>query len=238
MYANHPTDRIIIDLDGTDEEVCRTTQLLDGKIGAFKLESRLDLIKQVGEHYCVMADRKAHAIPTKTADIVKFFLDQGANSITIHSASGLHAIRAAVEAASGKIKVFAVTELTSFKPKDLEPGTSIATHFENRALVSAREGVDGIICPARFVPLIKSRLAYEGVLCHIVFACPAIRPAWYPKKGTDDQIWSSPPSEAVRYGADYLIIGRPVTDDPDPAVALDRIIKEIMRAEKREVEKV
>ncbi len=231
---NHASSHIILDIDRrTPQETLEAADLFDGSVGGFKLEASLgigdsDLLGQLGEEYCVMADRKICTIPTTTEKITRTLRMGGASMITVHAASGHNSMRAAVAAAQGA-HIFAVTELTSFEPGNVDPtDISAREHFCRRALVAVRAGVSGLICPAKMIPYIKNSLDENDITyTSLLFACPGIRPEWYSRKGIDDQFWSATPFEAILYGAHYLIIGRPVNDDPEPLAALARITEEI-----------
>ncbi len=232
---SHPQSHIIVDIDrDAPEKVIEAAEFFEGKVGGVKLETSLGLsgmniLWRLGGVHSVMADRKICTIPTTTEKIVKGLCKNRASMITIHAASGFNSLRAAVLAARGMVHIFAVTELTSFEPGGVDlMDISMREHFCRRALTAVRAGVNGLICPAKMIPHIKNYFDESGTpYANLLFACPGIRPEWYSRKGIDDQFWSATPFEAIIYGAHYLIIGRPVNDDPEPLAALARITEEI-----------
>jgi orotidine-5'-phosphate decarboxylase len=80
--------------------------------------------------------------------------------------------------------------------------------------------VDGIVCSPLEIPLLKKRFELEGLL----YVIPGIRPAWYQK--VDDQNRTMTPGEARKAGANYIVVGRPILEDPDPVAAAIRTLEE------------
>ena len=163
-------------------------------------------------------DLKLHDIPTTVAGAVRAAARLGASMLTLHAAGGegmIAAAREAAEAALGPRPVLlAVTVLTSLDRRDLD-AIGLAGPPEAAVLRLARlalaAGADGLVCSAREVAALRAALGQEPIL-----VVPGIRPAGSP---ADDQRRTMTPREAVSAGADWLVIGRPITRSPDPSAA-------------------
>ncbi|MDR7522315.1 MAG: orotidine-5'-phosphate decarboxylase [Armatimonadota bacterium] len=169
----------------------------------------------------VFLDLKFHDIPQTVAGGVAAAADLGAALVTVHCAGGRAMMEAAADAArrsGAPLRVLGVTRLTSEAGR-VGPGVL-------RAALAAREaGLDGVTASARECARIKS-------LCGGEFRVltPAIRPA-----GTapHDQARTATPRFAVRAGADYLVVGRPITGAPDPLTAAQAVAAEMAAAARR-----
>lgn len=186
--------------------------------------SVLERLKDMGFH--VFLDLKFHDIPNTVARAVGAAARGGADMITLHVQGGRRMCEAARDAAdalrSGGERaplLFGVTVLTSFGPGEM-PG--IATDPPTFALELAREaalwGLDGVVCSAREAASIKA--AAPALSC----LCPGIRPEG---DAPDDQRRVMTPASAVLAGADYLVVGRPITRSGNPAEAARRILAEM-----------
>ncbi len=160
----------------------------------------------------VFYDAKLNDIPNTVGRAAKVISGLGVWGFTIHSFSGREAIRAAV-ANKGKAKVIGVTALTSMA------GVSRRNIIKSAEML-VEEGVDGIVCSVREVYFLKK---FKKILI-----TPGIRPVWANK---NEQKRIAAPSEAIKAGADYLVIGRPITSPPEKIgsseKALAKIIEEI-----------
>ncbi len=150
----------------------------------------------------------------------------GAWMINVHTSGGRRMMSAAREALEGSAGprplLIGVTVLTSMGAEDLrETGIEITPEQQVLRLATlARDaGLDGVVCSPREAPLLRQRLGDEFVL-----VTPGVRP-----KGAslDDQTRVMTPAEAIQGGADYLVIGRPVTRAEDPLATLSAINAEI-----------
>lgn len=163
----------------------------------------------------VFLDLKFHDIPSTVAGGVTAAADLGVALVTVHCAAGGAAMEAAAEAArrsGGHTRVLGVTRLTSDAGR---VGTSVL-----RAAASALEaGLDGVVASARECARIKSA-------CGSAFRVltPAIRPCG---AAVHDQARVATPGQAVRSGADYLVVGRPITAAADPAAAAQSVAEEM-----------
>jgi orotidine-5'-phosphate decarboxylase len=137
-------------------------------------------------------------------------------------------LEAAVAASDGKVGVLGITVLTSVSPADLASSGSrpnAAGGLEQlvlqRAQLARNAGCAGVVCSGLEVRAIKSRIGRDFLV-----VTPGIRPSWA-AGARDDQRRLATPAEALAAGADYLVIGRPIRDAPDPRAAALRIAAEI-----------
>ena len=170
---------------------------LSGKVWGFKVNDLLYdpsfKIKNLKKFGRVFADVKLYDIPNTVANSVRQLSRQGVDIITVHASGGIEMMRAAKQVAR-KSKIIAVTVLTSFKGEHGKEVLKLAKDARGA-------GVDGIVCSAHELKYLKN--------IKLLRIVPGIRPSWYGKK--DDQRRSATPEEAIALGADYLVIGRPIT---------------------------
>ena len=169
----------------------------------------------------VFLDLKFHDIPNTVAGACRAAARLGVWMVNVHASGGEAMLRAAREAVATVARpplLIAVTLLTSLSDKDLAhvgfSGT-VESGVERLARLSADCGLDGVVCSALEAPRLRATLARPFAL-----VTPGIRPAG---PAGDDQARVTTPPEAVRLGADYLVIGRPITGARDPAAALESI---------------
>lgn len=187
-------------------------------------------LKQLGKE--VFLDLKFHDIPHTVAHACKQAVAEGASIFNVHAAGGRQMMRQAAgavkeEAARLKVKeplLLAVTILTSLDDQDLmEIGLPAASEAVGQlALLAKESGLGGVVASPREISLIRS---FCGPDFKIV--CPGVRPLW---ADPGDQKRVLTPQEAIKAGADYLVIGRPVTRAENPQEAATRIILEIKEA--------
>lgn len=227
--------RVIVPLDvASSEEALRVVDLLGDqgdfyKVG-FELYTRAgpDVVRELIERgKRVFLDIKLHDIPNTVAGAVRAASDLGVDLLTVHTSGGPSMMEAAVEARSGALRLLGVTILTSVSPDEISTvwGREIRSLREEvgRLAVMARQsGMDGIVASALEASWIRSQVGADFLI-----VTPGIRPA-----GADrgDQNRVATPAEAVRAGADYLVIGRPITHAPDPSAALMAVLEEIEQA--------
>ncbi len=165
----------------------------------------------------VFADTKFHDIPNTVAGAAREIAGLGIAMFNVHASGGEAMLRAAREAArevDPKVRLIAVTVLTSFEDKDVEEVGQrgpAADQVVRLAALARRAGLDGVVCSAREIALVRKAMG-AGFLVVV----PGIRPA-----GSDlaDQRRVMTPQDAARAGADILVIGRPITAAADPAEA-------------------
>lgn len=175
----------------------------------------------------VFLDLKLHDIPNTVAGAVRAASDLGVDLLTVHASGGPTMLKAAARARSGGLRVLAVTVLTSLSPDEMSTvwGREIRSVREEvgRLAVLAQEaGMDGIVASALEASWVRSQVGDDFMI-----VTPGIRSA-----GADrgDQSRVATPTDAIRAGADYLVVGRPITQAADPAAALAAVIEEVEQA--------
>jgi orotidine-5'-phosphate decarboxylase len=173
----------------------------------------------------IFLDLKLHDIPATVAGAARAVARLRPALLTVHAAAGPAAIRAAAEAAPGA-KVVAVTVLTSLGEADLS-GIGLAGPVSEAARRLAALAVDagarGLVCSPQEVAALRAEVGDD-----IMLITPGVRPV-----GADvnDQARVATPEEALRAGADLLVIGRPITGAADPGAAASAIAASLRRAE-------
>lgn len=173
----------------------------------------------------VFLDLKFHDIPNTVAGAVRAAAELGVWMVNVHASGGrrmLLAAREALEKLQRRPLLIAVTVLTSLERSDLaEIGLDIdpLLQVERLARLTADCGLDGVVCSAQEAP--RLRVACGGDFCLVT---PGIRPV---VAAAGDQRRVMTPAAALAAGADYLVIGRPITAAADPALALAQIAAEI-----------
>ena len=187
----------------------------------------------VAEGQPVFLDLKFHDIPNTVAGAVRAATALGPFMLNVHAAGGAAMLRAAADTAAdtaakagiARPLVIAVTILTSLGDGDLaELGMQGRTGDQVRRLadLAQRCGLDGVVCSPHEIAVLRRDCGADFTL-----VVPGIRPAW---AAVGDQKRIMTPGEAARHGADYLVIGRPITGADDPAEAAGRIAAEIAGA--------
>ena len=176
-------------------------------------------------NFKIFLDLKFYDIPNTVAKAVKAASAVGVNMITLHCQGGERMCRAAVESATSLPSpplLFGVTVLTSFGAGEM-PGVQLdPTEFAPQlARCATQWGLDGVVCSGHEVAAIKK--SCPSLRC----LCPGIRPAGV---AADDQRRVMTPADAISAGADFLVIGRPITSAPDPLKAACQIKDEILLA--------
>jgi orotidine-5'-phosphate decarboxylase len=174
----------------------------------------------------VFLDLKLHDIPNTVAGGVRAILPLAPRLLTLHATGGAAMIAAARQAAEAagadRPKLLAVTVLTSLDAEALH-ATGVAGGPRQQVLRLARlamdNGADGLVCSAHEVAMLRDALGAGPLL-----VVPGIRPAG---SAVGDQARTMTPGEAARAGADWLVVGRPITAAADPAAAAAAIAAEI-----------
>lgn len=170
----------------------------------------------------VFLDLKLHDIPNTVASAVRSAVDLGVDLCTIHLAGGPDMAAAAVEAAGGATAILGVTVLTSSNQATLEAcgvHGSVGEQVVRLALMGRAAGVRGFVASALELPLLRAEFGRDPLL-----VIPGVRPC-----GADagDQKRTATPTEVVAGGADYLVVGRPISRAQDPAAAFEAIRAEM-----------
>jgi orotidine-5'-phosphate decarboxylase len=178
--------------------------------------------------YHVFLDLKLHDIPNTVAGAVRSAASLGVNLLTVHAAGGPAMLTAAREALAGVVhppELLAVTVLTSMDAAQMSAigvDRSPAEHVALLAKMGLEAGIRGFVCSPQEVGTLRSLIGPEGTL-----VIPGIRPAG---GELGDQKRVATPAEALRAGASYLVVGRPITQAADPAKAADAILEEMAAA--------
>jgi len=222
-------DRLVVALDypGRSEALTMAGRLR-GSVGMFKIGKQLftaegpDLVR----HLTAAGDRafldlKFHDIPNTVAGAVESAIRLGVSLVNVHASGGPAMLKAAAQAARGSAtRVLAVTVLTSLAPADLqavgfaEPPDRLVVRLARLALDA---GLDGVVAAPTEVALLRSELGRDFVIL-----TPGIR---LPGSDTQDQVRVATPRQAIQDGADYIVVGRPITQAPDPAAAAREILR-------------
>jgi len=229
-------ERLIIALDVADAAAASVlVERLDDTCTWFKVG--LELFVAAGpvvlepllrRDYQVFLDLKLMDIPNTVAGAVRSAAALGARMLTVHAAGGPAMLAAAHEALSGAAhppELLAVTVLTSMDEMQLkavgvhrEPGSQV----ELLARMGLDAGIRGFVCSPNEVHALRAMTGPGGTL-----VVPGIRPAG---SAAGDQKRIATPADALRAGASYLVVGRPITQAADPAEAAERVLEEMAAA--------
>jgi orotidine-5'-phosphate decarboxylase len=219
-------DKIIVALDTpTAAQAVALAQVLQGTGARFKVGMELfyaagpAIVTDIKKFGAVFLDLKLHDIPQTMANTMAVIAQLGVWMTTVHAAAGAEALKAVIAAAAQagapEPLIVAVTVLTSLA--DLSHvGSSLSAQDNALALMklARRQGLAGVVCSPREAAAIKA--ADANCLC----VTPGIRRAEDP---VGDQARSATPMQAIAGGSDYLVIGRPITQAPNPLSALQAI---------------
>jgi orotidine-5'-phosphate decarboxylase len=186
-------------------------------------------VRRIAEHGKVFLDLKLHDIPNTVAGAVRSLAPLRPAWLTIHAAGGAAMIAAAREAAekaargmndADRTKILAVTVLTSIDAATLsDTGVSGGTVQQvlRLARLAVAAGADGLVCSPREVAPLRAALGEGPAL-----VVPGVRPAG---SAADDQARTATPEEMAAAGADFVVVGRPITRAADPAAAAAAIMR-------------
>jgi orotidine-5'-phosphate decarboxylase len=232
-------DRLVIALDiDNDEEALGLVADLKGSVGMFKVGHQLftaygpDIVRRIiGMGGRVFLDLKYHDIPNTVAKASAEAAKLGVSIFNVHSLGGLDMMKAAAAAAkeaAGKHGlpepiVLAVTVLTSMDEmslrRELKITRSLQREVAHLARLAQRAGMHGVVASPQEIKMLRRSVRGEFVIL-----TPGVRPAWAAK---DDQKRVMTPGEAVKTGADFIVVGRPVLKAPDRKAAVQKILEEI-----------
>jgi orotidine-5'-phosphate decarboxylase len=234
-------NKLIVALDvSTAHQARELVQTLRGVVGMFKIGSQLftgagpDIVREIIKSGSrVFLDLKFHDIPSTVAAAGAEATRLGVSLFNLHAAGGSEMMRRTAEAVSRtadaegltRPSVIAVTVLTSAEAATLsEIGISFSTEDQVRSLslLAEASGMDGVVASPREIALVRSAIKRERFL----IVTPGIRPSG---SELDDQKRVMTPAEAFSEGADYLVVGRPITSAKDPKQAAEHIIDQMAR---------
>jgi orotidine-5'-phosphate decarboxylase len=227
-------DRLIVALDvPTAAQAEALVARLAGHVGLFKIGSQLftasgpDMVRRLRERDLgVFLDLKYHDIPNTVALAVRAARDLAVSLLDVHGLAG----RAALEAAARELvgtptRLLAITVLTSHDEGALEElgvAGPIQEAVRRLATLARSCGLNGVVASPHEIRLIREACGRDFLI-----VTPGIRPAG---ARAADQARLATPASAIAAGADYLVVGRPITEAADPAAAADAIVAEIERA--------
>ena len=228
----NPRDRLILALDVSSVDAARAmVERLGDSVGIYKIGYQLayagglpfaEELVRGGKR--VFLDLKLHDIGNTVAKGVESVAKLGATFHTVHGY--LQTMHAAVDARKGSgLRILAVTVLTSYDDADLAAAgyeLGVGELAAARAEQARDIGVDGIVCSGEEATMLRP-IVGAGML----LVTPGIRPAG---AAAGDQKRIMTPTAAIAAGSDYLVVGRPILEAPDPKRAADDIVAEIARA--------
>lgn len=218
MAARNP---VIVALDVPSlDEAADLAARLQGEVGAYKVGLELfsahgpDAVRRIREHGDVFLDLKLHDIPTTVGRTTAVLRGLGVAMLTVHASGGAEMVAAAVDAMAGEGLVLAVTVLTSLP---VEPG-----EVADRAYQATTAGATGLVCAPRDLAAVRTAVGPDATI-----VTPGVR-----LEGTaiDDHARVATPAQALAAGADWLVVGRPITRADDPVAAARAIREGIDRA--------
>ncbi len=234
-----PRERLCVALDvPTEKEALRLVGLLRAEVGWFKVGSQLfaaegpsviTAIKETGVK--VFLDLKYHDIPNTVAGAVESCRSLGVDMLNVHTLGGIEMMEAAITAAKSsnggpssadRPWVLGVTLLTSMDQKSLKDELRVESwlrsYVAHLAWMAMKAGLDGVIASPQEASRIRLELGSEPII-----VTPGIRPA---DADMGDQKRTRTPGVAIREGASMLVVGRPITEAPDPKQAAKLLLEE------------
>ncbi len=233
-----PEQRIIVPLDVSDADaalamVDRLPQVTFWKVGLelFIAAGSKVLPELKARNTRIFLDLKLHDIPNTVAGACRSVASFGVDLLTLHATNGRDALKAAQQAMLAAAdttgltppRLIAVTLLTSFSApalaSDLKIPLELPDYVLQMALLAQESGLAGVVCSPQEASQLRQTCGDAFLL-----VCPGVRPIW---AETGDQKRTLTPIAALKAGADYLVIGRPITAAEDPSAAFDRICEEL-----------
>lgn len=231
-------DRIIVPLDVPTQEdaialIDRLPEVKFWKVGLELFVSTGSQILQVlkEREKRIFLDLKFHDIPNTVAGACRAAARYEVDLLTVHAVAGRNALKAAINAVQegatqagvSPPKVIAITLLTSLTSRDLAFDLKIPLELPEfalqMALLAKETSLDGAVCSPQEVAQLRNSCGDDFLL-----VCPGVRPSW---AEAGDQKRSLTPSATLKAGADYLVIGRPITAASDPSAAWAKICDEL-----------
>lgn len=233
-------NRLIVALDVPDAaSAFALVEKLDGRCRWFKVGLQLFVAagpqiveKLTARGFSVFLDLKFHDIPNTVAGAVRSAASLGAKLVTVHAAGGpamLTAAREALASIANPPQLLAVTVLTSMDRQQLaaigvdrDPAAQVESLARMGLKAGIGAGIHGFVCSPEEVERLRT-IAGPGA----VLVVPGIRPAG---SAVGDQKRIATPADALRRGASYLVVGRPITQAADPAQAAESVLREMSAA--------
>ncbi len=232
------SDKIIVPLDVPNLDTAialidRLPEVSFWKVGLELFVSTgseiLKILKQRQKQ--IFLDLKFHDIPNTIAGACRSAKAYEVDLLTIHATAGRNALKAAVEALGENnekhTQLLAITVLTSLNSRelafDLKIPLELSEYALQMALLAKESGVNGAVCSPHEVEQLRQVCGKDFLL-----VCPGVRPSW---SETGDQSRVMTPAQALKAGANYLVIGRPITNAIDPVQAWQKICEEVENGE-------
>jgi orotidine-5'-phosphate decarboxylase len=231
-------ERVIVPLDVPSQEEAialldRLPQVTFWKVGLelFVSSGPAILAELTSRQKRIFLDLKLHDIPNTVAGACRAAAHHGVELLTLHATAGKEALKAgqiaaqegAIAAGNPAPNLLAITLLTSLNARnlafDLKIPLELPEYVLHMALLAKESGLAGAVCSPQEVEQLRQTCGDDFLL-----VCPGVRPTWS-KAG--DQRRTVTPASALKAGADYLVIGRPITAAEDPVVAFARICEEL-----------
>ena len=232
--AIQPREKLILALDvDTEKEVEGLVEKLANFVGIFKVGHRLftkygpGIIKIIKRKKVkVFYDAKFYDISSVVEKAAETVADLGVDMFTVHTLGGLEMMQRARKAAKKRnrsIKILGVTLLTSFNAQTLEDELGIERNLEEEVLhlanLAKRGGLDGVVASPYEIETLRNNFGHS-----LLLIVPGVRPEGSRK---DEQKRVLTPRQAIKRGADFVVIGRPILASADPVRTARRILREI-----------
>ena len=236
---NNPKNRLVLALDvNKKEDALALVRELKDYIGIFKIGLQLftsygpQIVQEIQSEGCkIFFDAKFHDIPNTVAKASDNIAKLGVDIFDIHVTGGSKMIKAAVKTAKNTAQkndleppvMLGITILSSldqaFLNEELQIKYQIDDYVLKLATLAKNNGLDGVVASVREAAKIKETLGDSFVIL-----CPGIRPAW---ADVNDQSRIATPAEAIKQGADFMVVGRPITQAENRVEAAKKILDEI-----------
>lgn len=233
-------DKIIVALDvSTAQKAVEMVRTLANEVGAFKVGLELinstgneifDMLREAGANH-VFYDCKLHDIPNTVAGAASAITSRDLWMFNVHCIGGLQMMKAAKDAAAQKAKeqgkvppfILGVTVLTSISEEimqnEMRIGGTLEEQVAHLAGLAKEAGLDGVVSSPHEIEIIREACGDDFLI-----VTPGVRPQG---KEQQDQKRVTTPQEAVKKGADYIVIGRPITKALDPKTAAKAVAAEL-----------
>ncbi len=220
---------VALDMKNADEAVALAQQLA-GRVWGFKVHHLLlqeallngrNIISELKQYGKVMYDLKHHDVPTTVGDEVAVAAKAGADIITVHAKGGVEMIKEAVKFRQGAM-IAAITELTSLTATDIlrQSGKTPQQSVSDLAQDAAEGGAQAVVSSPQELEILRNH--EDPAVRALKRITPGIRG---PNDAKDDQKRFATANEALEWGADLLVVGRPITKAKNPLEALVGLFK-------------